>query len=129
MPENRFEMQLALWFYMLFKDEHFTDRCIERYRQLRKTYLSDEYLYNYIDEVSDYLGDAIQRNYEKWGYSFAEEYDLLKPTERNPRNYEQSIEDIKEFIDIRGKWMDENIETLKQYSAGSKVKKFNENAD
>lgn len=129
MPENRFEMQLDLWFYMLFKDEHFADRCIERYRELRKTYLSDEYLYNYIDEVADYLGDSVQRNYEKWGYSFAEEYDLLKPTERNPRNYEQSIENMKSFIDIRGKWMDENIETLRQYSAKSKVKKFNENAN
>lgn len=129
MPENRFEMQLDLWFYMLFKDEHFTDRCVERYRELRKTYLSDEYLYNYIDGVAAYLGDAVQRNYEKWGYSFSEEYDLLKPTERNPRNYEQSLAAMKNFIDVRGKWMDENIETLRQYSAGSKVKKFNENAN
>lgn len=54
---------------------------------------------------------------------------LLKPTERNPRDYEQSIENMKGFINIRGKWMDENIETLRQYSAGSKVKKFNENAN
>lgn len=129
MPDNRFEMQLDLWFYMLCKDEHFTDRCIERYRELRKTYLSDEYLYNYIDEVADYLGDAVQRNYDKWGYTFEEEYDLLRPAERNPRNYEQSIEDMKEFIAIRGPWMDKNIETLRQYSAVSKTKKFNENAN
>lgn len=129
MPENHYEMQLVIWYNMLFKDEHFTERCVERYKELRKTYLSDEYLYNYIDEVEAYLGGAIKRNYEKWGYSFGEDYDLLKPTERNPRNYEQSIAAMKEFINVRGKWMDENIEILKQYSAESKVKKFNENAN
>lgn len=129
MPENRFETQLCLWYFMLFKDEAFTQRCIERYRELRKTFLNEQYLYEYIDSVVEYLGPAIERNYEKWGYQFEEEYDLLRPAERNPRTYEESIEAMKNFIAVRGKWMDENIETLKQYSAESKVKKFNENAN
>lgn len=128
-PDNRFEMQLGLWFYMLFKDEHFTDRCVERYRELRKTYLSDEYLYHYIDEVVAYLGPAIERNYEKWGHIFEEAYDQLQPTERNPRNYEDSLTAMKRFIAVRSAWMDQNIETLRQYSAVSKVKKFNEVAN
>ncbi len=128
-PNNRFETQYDLWFEMLFKDEDFTERCIQRYRELRKTVLSEEYLYNYIDEVVDYLGPAIDRNYEVWGYSFGEEHDLLTPTDRNPRSYEESIADLKQFIHVRGAWMDENIEILRQYSAESKVKKFNENAD
>lgn len=129
MPENHFEMQTCLWYYMLFKDEDFTGRCVERYRELRKTYLSDEYLDQYIDEVVAYLGDAIDRNYEKWGYTYGEEYDLLRPTERNPRNYEEAIENMKEFLAVRPAWMDANIESLRQYSAVSKVKKFNENAN
>ena len=83
----------------------------------------------YIDDVVEYLGPAIERNYEKWGYYFTEEYDLLNPTERNPRTYAQSVENMKEFIRIRGRWMDESIETLRQYSSESKVKKFNENAN
>lgn len=126
---NHFEMQNCLWYFMLCKDEGFTSRCVERYRQLRKTYFNEDYLNHYIDDTVAYLGDAIKRNYEKWGYTFGEEQDMLKPTDRNPRTYEESIEDMKEFISIRGAWMDENIETLKQYSAASKVKKFNENAN
>ncbi len=129
MMPNGFDMYNCLWYAMLFKDENFTNRCIERYRELRQTYLSEEYLYHYIDSVVDYLEPAIGRNYEKWGYYFSEDYDLLKPEERNPRSYEESIQNMKDFIRVRGEWMDENIETLKQYSAESKVKKFNENAD
>lgn len=126
---QRFEMHQCLWYNMLIKDEDFTDQLICRYEQLRRTYLSDEYLNQYIDDVVDYLGPAIDRNYEKWGYSFAEEYDMLEPTERNPRTYEESVDDIKTFIRDRGAWMDENIDSLRQYSAESKVKKFNEHTE
>ena len=129
MPADDFQMQNCLWYLMLVKDEDFVDRIITRYNQLRETVLSEEYLYSYIDGVVEYLGDAIDRNYEKWGYSFGEEYDMLKPTERNPRSYEEAIDQIKYFLHTRGTWMDEEIETLRQYPAESKVKKFNENAN
>ena len=114
---------------MLTKDEDFTDRLIERYRQLRKTCLSEEYLLNYIDEVIDYLGPAIDRNYEKWGYAYGEGSTLLQPAERNLHSYEEAIVQLKDFILARGRWMDENIEALKQYSADSKVKQYNEVTD
>ena len=102
---------------------------IKRYQKLRKSYLSEEYLNQYIEDVKAYLGDAIERNYEKWGYSFEEPYDLLTPADRNLRNYDEVMEQLKEFIHVRGEWMDENIEILRQYSAASKVKKFNEHTE
>ena len=129
MASNHFEMQNCLWYVMLIKDEDFTDRLASRYRQLRKTAFDEDYLNRYIDDVIAYLGDAVDRNYEKWGYTFEEEYDMLQPEERNPRSYEEAINDMKDFLHNRIKWMDENIETLRQYSAESKVKKFNENAN
>lgn len=126
---QRFQTQDALWYFMLTKDEDFTDRLIYRYRQLRKTYFNETYLNQYIDDVIAYLGDAIDRNNQKWGYSFEREYDLLKPEERNSRTYSQAIDSMKRFIHLRGEWMDKNIDTLRQYSAESKVKKFNEKAN
>ena len=36
---------------------------------------------------------------------------------------------MKKFIKERGEWMDDNIESLRQYSAPSKIKKFNEVAN
>lgn len=122
---EEFEFQWNAWFTMLMRDEKFTERVIERYRYLRRHYLSDKYLCNYIDDIVDYLGLAIDRNYEVWGYTFEKEEDILIPESRNPRNYEEAIKQLKKHIVERGKFMDENIETLKQFSSESKVKKFN----
>ena len=125
---QHFELQNKLWFGMLIKDEDFVCRIIDRYRELRKTYLSDEYLTEYIDSVISYLGPAIDRNFEKWGYSF-EDDSLLSPPERNLRSYDEAITQLKRFLLGRGSWMDDNIETLMQYCADSKIKKYNEISD
>ena len=124
-----FQTQNCLWYFMLMKDEDFTEALINRYWQLRETYFNEDYLNQYVDETVAFLGDAVRRNYEVWGYSFEEEYDMLRPEERNPRDYQEAIAQLKEFFSARIAWMDENIDTLRQYSAESKVKKFNENAN
>lgn len=126
---EHFEMQNCLWYVMLMKDEDFTDRIISRYYELRQTYFSEKYLNDYIDGCVEYLGDAIDRNYSKWGHTFLPEYDPLIPAERNPRSYEESVDHIREFLTERIAWMDANIETLRQYSESSKIKKFDEAAN
>lgn len=125
MEEQNFRFQHAPWFYMLLKDEEFTDKIIKRYKYLRKNVLSDEYLLKYIDETKNYLGSSIDRNYDVWGYTFDEKNGYLYPLDRNPKNYDEAINSYKDAILKRAKWMDENIETIKQFSHDSKVKKFN----
>ena len=56
-------------------------------------------------------------------------YDLLSPAERNLHSYEEAISQMKDFLHKRIQWLDENIETIRQYSAESRIKKFNENAN
>ena len=56
-----FLLQNRVWFNALIQDGRFTERVIQRYRELRETYLSEEYLNQYIDETIAYLGDAIDR--------------------------------------------------------------------
>lgn len=126
---DEFEMHEAVWFNMLIKDEDFVEAVIARYRELRNGVLSEDNLYSNIDAIQTYLGGAIDRNYDVWGYSFNEEKDYLKPASRNPRNYSHAIKFMKAHIHKRGIWLDENIESLRQYSAESKVKKFNANAN
>ena len=125
MGVQHFELQNKLWFGMLTKDKDFIEKVISRYKELRTTYLNEDYLNNYIDKVVEYLGPAIERNFEKWGYSFDSEK-LLQPAERNIHSYDEAISQLKGFIKSRGEWMDDNIETLRQYCATSKVKKYNE---
>ena len=112
------------WFSKLVTDKKYTDRVIERYHQLRKNYFSDEYLMNYIDETVAYLGPAIERNFDKWGYTFDEDFPMLYPKERNLHSYDEAIMQLKTFIKNRAAWLDENIETLKSFSAGSAVKQY-----
>lgn len=118
-----FSMQDDLWYQMLMRDEDFTERIIDRYRKLRKTWLSDEYLEQYIDETLEYLGDAIDRNFSVWDYTF--ELPLLRPESRNIRSHEEAVAQLKEYIQLRGQWLDENIETIQQYSHASKNKRYN----
>lgn len=129
MPTDEFRLNSGLWYQMLFMDSDFTNRVVERYYELRETVFSEEYLFGFIDDTIDYLGSSIDRNYEKWGYTFSEEYDLLHPAERNPRAYVETTQQLKSFLTERIAFMDENIESLKQNSAESKTKKYNEVSD
>lgn len=129
MDLHNFKSQHILWYQMLTKDEDFTEAIIQRYYQLRQSYFDPNYLCDYIDAVAAYLGPAVERNYEVWGYTFGEDYTLHDPPSRDLHSYEEALEQMKGFLRERIAWMDENIEILRQYSAESKVKKFNENAN
>lgn len=122
--EQYFEFDKNLWFEMLSKDEDFIEAVIRRYKELRKTYLSEEYLNNYIDATVSYLGNAIDRNFEVWGYTMDPNYNKFV-TSFMPSNYEEAINHLKESIHKRGEWMDDNIEVLRQYCHESKNKKYN----
>lgn len=123
-PMAGFFMQNRPWFFMLCKDEAFIEKVIARYHQLRKGILSEEAVEGYIAGVQDYLGPAMERNYEKWGYSFLPEKDLLQEG-RKIGSYEAAVEQYETRLLRRMRWMDEHIEDLRSYSHESKNKKFN----
>ena len=116
-------MQNVPWQKMLMRAEDYDERVIDRYRMWRGSFLSDEYLLGYIDDTIEWLGPAIERNFEVWGYSF-EEYTPLVPMSRNPADFEEAVQDLKDFIVERGAWMDEYIEIILQYGHPSAVKKY-----
>lgn len=120
-----FDMSVRPWFYMLMKDENFTEKIINRYRELREGVLSNEYLENYIQEVQEYLGTAVDRNFQVWGDSFLPENDLLKGEGRNIASYEDALEQYRRRLVSRLGWMDKHIESIRSYSHESVNKKFN----
>lgn len=121
-----FCLQDGLWYDMLFKDEEFVEKVISRYYELEKQYLNEEYMNSYIDSVIEYLGPAIDRNFEKWGHTFLPEWDdRLYDYQRNLHSYDEAVNQLKDYIKNRCEWMNENIDSLRQYSAESKVKNYN----
>ena len=141
-----FFMNQRSWFDRLLEDQFFSDRVIDRYKMLRRTYLSDKYLISLIDETVLYLGDAVDRNMKTWPIYMLNQADLFKeydeyfkPYENDPQkldkfmntqdiinlyldtdglalSYEEEIEFMKKYIIDRGKWIDNNIESLKKWS-------------
>lgn len=131
------------WFDRLMEDVRFSSKVVDRYKELRKTFLSDEYILNLIDETKLYLGDAVDRNFKVWPIDMCNQADMIKEwgifrnnqydtkevhemfyknkhswqdTTGKANSYEEEIELIKKFIVQRGNWMDENIDSLRKWS-------------
>lgn len=124
-----FQLHNGVWYVMLFKDEDFVKRTIERYQTLRQTIYSTDYLMQYVDGVAAYLGPAIERDRARWEPTYATGGGLLPDPERTPATYAEAADQLKTFLRNRLEWLDENIEALRQYAAESHVKKFSEVAN
>jgi len=142
---TEFTMIHKPWFDRLMMDINFANKVVQRYKELRKTYLSDEYLTEFIDETVELLGDSVKRNFDRWPIEISnqakvfeevgnklEDYSadldlyinvleknkhLLKNTDGMASSYEEEITLIKNFIVNRGKWMDSNIDSLKKWAS------------
>lgn len=120
-----FLLENRSWYGRLMTDEGFVQRVIDRYRQLRQSILSDEYLDSYIDDVIEYLGPAVERNDEVWGWSYDPELLELRQrrepdgdetlAEANPSSYEDAVSRMKGYMFSRAEWLDEHIEDLYQH--------------
>lgn len=100
------------WFQRLWQDENFRDRVCERYRQLRETTLADEHIAEEIASYQEELGEAVDRNFKVWGYSFKE--NLLagtskEGTSRNIRSYEEAMKQLTDTIRERLAYLDKEL--------------------
>lgn len=123
-PEGFF-MSAKAWYFMLFKDEDFTEQVIERYRALRDDIFSDGEIITYIRDVREYLGSAVDRNFEVWGFSFDPEHDRMIQPERKISSYDEAIDQYESWLLERLSWLDENIDALRYCGHESINKKYN----
>jgi len=155
-PVDGFLLADRGWFDRLMMCEGFTDRVIRRWHELRRGTLAEDRLIRYMEETEAWLGSAIDRNFEVWGYSFdplqvnamsrrgpthdqvtarvpvydgmslaayeAARYqtrrDMIR--EMNPSSFEEAQDWARDFMVERGRWMDDYIETLRQFSHPSR---------
>ena len=100
------------WIEKLWQDKNFRDRVCERYGQLRKTTLSDEHIAEKIASYQKELGDAVDRNFKVWGYSFNEA--LLAGTtkegsSRDIGSYEEAMKQLTDTIRERLAYLDKEL--------------------
>lgn len=100
------------WIEKLWQDKNFRDRVCERYGQLRKTTLSDEHIAEKIASYQEELGDAVDRNFKVWGYSFNET--LLAGTtkegsSRDIGSYEEAMKQLTDTIRERLAYLDKEL--------------------
>ena len=100
------------WFERLWQDETFRDRVCERYVQLRKTTLSDEHIAEKIASYQEELGEAVDRNFKVWGYSFEENLLVGKNktgTSRDIGSYEEAMKQLTDTIRERLAYLDKEL--------------------
>ena len=135
LPVDEFMLNGRGWFDRLFMSPYFTERVISRWKSLRQGALSEERLINYMDEVEEWLGSAIDRNFDVWGYSFdyrnvsnmarrlprrEERAEGISEADLNPTSFEEAMDWKRDYMVERGRWIDEHIYILRQYSHPSR---------
>lgn len=89
--------KVPFWWEILGHNSEFVNRATVRWHELRSGILQKDSLFRYIDLYGDTLAEARVRDFEKWHQGI---------------DYEQEIELLKQWIDDRIDWIDENIEEL-----------------
>ena len=100
-----------------FKDPKFVKAVCERYKELRDTILSTEYVSMFIDDTVDYLGNARLREESRWRETFEKNHALHIVKEgkgyeidRNRDTYEEEILRMKDMMSAHGEWLDEYMD-------------------
>lgn len=100
------------WIERLWQDEAFRKRVCERYVQLRKTILSDEHIAEKIASYQEELGEAVDRNFKVWGYSFKENLlagNSKEGTSRDIGSYEEAMKQLTDTIRERLAYLDKEL--------------------
>jgi hypothetical protein len=122
-----FNLQTDIWLYTKFADEYggrihwwarlmedlsYRSVFIERWKELRKKAFSTDSIMMYIDNSISYLGEAIDRNFEKW--PVIGEY--VWPNYYIGETYEDEVNYLKSWITERVTWIDANITVAENVS-------------
>lgn len=91
------------WFSRMFQDRSFCAEYERVYRLLRKSQWENAKVEAMVDDIIRKLGPAALRNTQRW-YS--------DPISYAGYDYQQEVEDLKEFIRLRMEWMDRHIQLV-----------------
>ncbi|MBK79203.1 MAG: hypothetical protein CMC88_09190 [Flavobacteriaceae bacterium] len=102
--------KVPFWWNRLFEDPAFVSKLKNRWSDLRTNILSDQNLQERIDKITNFLieHNAPRRNFDKW--TIIGKY--VWPNNYIGNNYGEEISYLKNWLEKRVKWMDEEINSL-----------------
>lgn len=116
------------WFNRLLLDKEFQAKLISRYEKLRKGVLNEEYIEKFIDETYEYLGNARERDFQRWGNDYKKFQNIQSMEDANGnlvyREVNTPSDDLirlKDLVKIHGVWMDDDLEDFLQNMASDKI--------
>jgi subtilisin-like proprotein convertase family protein len=105
-PNN--EYPIPTWWTTFIKDKPFKDKLYCRYHTLRQYTLSDDEIYQFIDETTNLLQEAQQRNFKQFPIIGAYIYGNPQDAQ-SQMTWAKEIEDLKKWVNARGTWLDANM--------------------
>lgn len=97
--------QMPFWWQKLMADSNFVNRINERWFQLRSNVLDTHRIGSLVDSLTMHLDEAQKRNFQRW--PILGEY--IWPNAYIGGSYSAEIRYLKQWIQSRVVWMDENI--------------------
>jgi hypothetical protein len=108
------------WWVELIKDQTFYDLCIDRWKELRTNQFSKSHIFSMINEWAILLEEAQERNFTLYpilgvyvwpnpGFPESGSFGYNAPRSGGPTTWEEEIEFMKDFIQGRLQWMDEQF--------------------
>lgn len=95
------------WILRLLQDPYFSQRVNERYFELRNSFLSEDFLFDYIDSVAAVLDKPQSRHFSRWqilGRNVG-----TPETDDQPTTYSGEIIKFKNWVSKRLNWLDANM--------------------
>jgi hypothetical protein len=100
---------IPFWWWRLLEDDSFVQAVINRWWELRETVLRSELVFGKIDEVTEELDEAQERNFNRWPILGIRIWPNPAPI---ATSYQEEVENLRQWIDERFTWLDKHIEEL-----------------
>ncbi len=97
---------MPMWWRAMMEDPVFTNHLKCRWEKFKDGLLSQDSIFEWIDQYVEFLEEPLERNFEQW--EFIGEYIWIEPDDI-PDSYEGEIEYLKDWIHERIAWLDDNM--------------------
>jgi hypothetical protein len=97
---------MPLWWNRMMSDYLFKETVHCRWQSYRNDFLTEQFLYDFIDQKIENMGEALDRNFKKWNYLGINLWDEPEPI---PDTYIGEIQRLKSWLTNRIEWLDEEF--------------------